>query len=206
MGCERYGPLVSRFLDDDLDRGELNAFLEHLFACAACQQELKAFEALHEGFCRADVLDAPPEPSRPFTLEDLGPYAHAEAGAVPLAQPALDADAHPAPDRGGKRGSGEPGWWGSMSRYVFPQNFLRYAVPMMAVLLVGLWIYPDDDAGRVDVRSLPASRVASTQLPRKEAGKEDMQIYVTQHAAGQPWAHYGNHVPLIQTASAGYIP
>jgi len=204
MGCERYGPLVSRFLDDDLDKGELNAFLEHLFACSSCQQELKAFETLHEGFRKADILDAPPEPSRLFTLEDLGPYANAEAGAVPLAQPALDADAAPA--RGGKRASRQSGWWDSLSRYVFPQNFLRYAVPMMAVLLVGLWIYPDDDAGRVDVRSLPASRVASTQVSRKDVGKEDMQVYVMQHAASQPWAHYGNHVPMIQTASAGYVP
>jgi len=213
MGCEQYSPLVSRFLDDDLDKEELDGFLEHLFACASCRQELKAFEALHEGFRKADLLDAPPEPCRPFTLEDLGPYAHAGAGAVPLARPALGVDAHPAPaptpapGRGGRRPPPrESGWAGSLSRFIFPQNFLRYAVPMIAVLIVGLWIYPEDTPDRVDVRSLPSSSHAAFQPSRKDAGKENMNVYVMQHAASQPWVHYGNHVPMIQLASAGYVP
>ncbi len=205
MGCEQYSPLVSRFLDDDLEKGELEVFLEHLFACERCREELKAFEGLRQGFQKAELLDAPPEPSRPFSLEDLGPHAHTEAGAVPLAKPALEADAVPAPARREKRRSKEFSWMGSLSQFIFPQNFLRYAVPMIAVLIVGIWIYPEDSPDRVDVRNISTSRALSAHLSGQDAGKENMDLYVMQHAANQPWAQYGSHVSMIRKAS-GSLP
>jgi hypothetical protein len=93
----------------------------------------------------------------------------------------------------------------TLSRYFFPQNFLRYAVPLVAVFLVGVWIYPPDSSDQVDVRDIPTSRALSAHLSRQNAERENMDLYVMQHAARQPWAHYGSTVPMIQKA-AGSLP
>jgi hypothetical protein len=204
MACSRYGPLISRFLDEDLEKGELEGFLEHLFACELCQRDLKAFEKLQQGFQAVEQMDAVPEPAKLFSLSDLGAVVRSGAGAVPLAAPAL------AGERGkakASRGSGKPresAWLGTLSQYIFPQNFLRYAVPMIAFLLVGVWMYPDRSEDQVDVRELPASRSLSAHLAKQETDRGNVDLYLMQHAANQPWAQYGNDVPLVQRVAGSY--
>jgi len=205
MECERYSPLISRFLDDDLEQAEVDGFLEHLFACARCRQELETFEAVSQGFRKADLMDAPPEPSRPFSLEDLGAYAHEEAGAVPLTKAASEGMAGPVPTGSRTRRSRGVSWRGSLSRLLFPQNLLRYAAPMIVVLVVGIWIYPEGDPDRIDVRTIPPSQALSEHLAGPDAETEDMQLYVMDHATLQPWAHYGSHLPMIRRV-AGSTP
>jgi len=191
-------------MDDDLESVELNGFLEHLFACEPCRQELKAFETLRQGFRKADLLDSPPEPRRTCSLGEARTRTKPRAGAVPLAQPVLEEAAAPARP-GIKPGrSREDIRGGSLWRFAFPQSFLRYAVPLILLVIVGIRIYPERAQERIDVRTLPTSHAMAGHLAWQDEETENMRPYVMDHATLQPWAHYGSHLPMIQTVAGSH--
>lgn len=205
MGCERYSPLVSRFLDEDLERDELDEFLEHLFACERCRRELKSFEVLRMGFLRADLRALPPDPLRAFSLEDLGARTPTCVGAIPFSKPDRRGPVEPVTPAGVPVRSSKPGPSGSPWRFAFPQHALRYAAVGVALIIVGVWIYPEGPTERIDVRAIPPSQSMAGQFAGEETGAGDMHLYVMDHAAAQPWAHYGSHLPMIQQV-AGSLP
>ena len=118
MGCTRYSPLVSRFLDDDLEKEELNGFLDHLLQCEECQKEMKAFESLQSCFRAAESLDPAPEPRKAFVLADLPLDAKTEPGAVPVTLLGQEAFREGAEAGGKANRSRESSWLGNLSRYI----------------------------------------------------------------------------------------
>ena len=46
MSCERWEPLLSQFLDDELDPAEKEGLDRHLGECRRCQEEVAAFRHL----------------------------------------------------------------------------------------------------------------------------------------------------------------
>ena len=46
MSCERWGPLLSRHIDDELAGSEASSLEKHLESCAACREELASLREL----------------------------------------------------------------------------------------------------------------------------------------------------------------
>lgn len=46
MSCERWEPLLSRYIDDELTGSEASSVEKHLESCAACREELASFREL----------------------------------------------------------------------------------------------------------------------------------------------------------------
>ena len=60
MNCTEYSPLVSRYVDEDLEGKELETFLEHLSGCAECQREVGSLEQLRGWLKTADAFQGIP--------------------------------------------------------------------------------------------------------------------------------------------------
>ena len=55
MKCKEYAPLVSRYLDEDLEGRDLETFLEHLAGCEECQKEMEGVDRLRGWLQAADA-------------------------------------------------------------------------------------------------------------------------------------------------------
>lgn len=206
MGCAGYGPYLSRYVDEDLDGKELEDLLEHLTDCAACLKELKDLEHLQSWFQAADALDVVPGARQALSLDHLlrqgALEAEEEAGRIPMPAETLQGG-----KTDGKRGNRRQGSSGlkSLVHVLYPfssQPVWRYAFAMIAVVALGVWLYPGQPGDRIDVRKLtPEQTFTAQHLPRKEALGHNMDLYVLQHASNQPWAHYGDELPMIRQVS-----
>ena len=201
MGCTQYEPLISRYLDDDLEKKELEGLLEHLFECEECQREMKAYEDLRSSFQALKFSDIPPEPSKAFVLDDLlletEFSGEDRVAGPPIPEKLLEMDWHVDKQKEPEKSS----WIAPLQKVFFPKNVLRFAVPMVAVIVLGVWMYPAEPENQIDVRQLPTSQSLSTHLSKQNVDAENTDLYVMHHAAHQPWVHYGNETPMVQKVS-----
>ena len=206
MGCAGYGPLLSRYVDEDLGGKELEDLLEHLTECAFCQKELKGLEDLRSWFQTAEAFDAVPEVRETLDLEHLLGKGSALGDEVTGGAPIPMEDPQ-RPKHGNKRDDRKKGP-SERKRFLhilnpFPsQNVWRYAFAMIAVVALGVWLYPGQPVEWIDVHKLiPEKTLTVKHLPRQEALGHNMDLYVMQHASNQPWAQYGDELPMIRQVS-----
>ena len=207
MGCDDYGPLLSRYVDDDL-RGEgLDRLLGHLMECVECRMELRELENLCSWFRAADALDAVPEAVEGIRLEhllEMDQQARKEPSRVRLAgKDDLQEREHAREGKGGERGAS---WLETLSNglqaFLFGRRW-RYAFPLVAAAILGVWLVPRSPSDWVDVRQLtPLQTLAAQHSPKKEALGNHVDLYVLEHTSNQPWTHYGNELPMIRQVSA----
>jgi hypothetical protein len=199
MKCAEYGPWVSRYADDDLEGKELKDFLEHLSGCVECQREARALERLRSFLKTADAFQGMPPIKGDWGLADLL-QTEAPSAATEGAEPFLLAAG---------REALEPGWAGPRRRgwirrtlLPFPlpsQNMLRFALPLLVVTVVATWFYTRKTSNWIDVHELQPLPVASLAFPQEES--REMDFFVLEHTAHQPWADHGDELPMIELAS-----
>ena len=200
MNCTEYGPLVSRYVDEDLEGKDLQAFLEHLSECMECRKEVGALERLRGWFQAADSLQGIPEVSREWGLEDLLRKGESSE-AMDCAEPRSAAIGHEASEDKRARS------WGAVwiKRYLFPfplptRRVVRFALPLLVVSVVAAWLYSRKAGNWIDVRELQPSQVTTVLFPQEEA-HHDVDMFVMQHTTHQPWADHGDEFPMIELAS-----
>lgn len=205
MKCSEYAPLVSRYLDEDLEGKALEVFLDHLSGCVECRREMEAVDRLRGWLQVADAQQGIPEIRGEWGLEDLlrqegsseamdftEPFSFTE----PLtSRSGRDARAR---ERAGSRGRSRIG------RTLFPfplapRHAMRFALPLLVIALVATWIYTHETSDWIDVHELQSSPATTVSFPHE--GGEDIDYYVVQHATHQPWEQYGDEVPMLQFAS-----
>lgn len=200
MNCTEYGPLVSRYVDEDLEGKDLEAFLEHLSECAECREEVGALERLRGWFQAADALQGIPEIRGEWRLADLL-QKEASPEAIDSAEPLS-----PAFDRGASEHEKTKSWGAEwIKRYLFPfplstQRLVRFALPLLVVSVVAAWLYTRKTSNWIDVHELQPSQVTTGMFPQEEA-RDDVDIFVMQHTTHQPWADHGDEYPMIELAS-----
>lgn len=201
MNCTEFGPWVSRYVDEDLDGQELEAFLEHLAGCAECQKELVALDRLRGWFQAADAFQGIPETRGRWGLSHLllqpeesrEPTDYAETLAPMIGREILA--------QGKARALGT-GW---IKRYSPPfpalgRPFLRLALPLLVVTCAATWLFTRNTTDWIDVRELQPSPPLAVAFPQEEG--HEMDFFVMQHAAHQPWADHGDEFPRIELASS----
>jgi hypothetical protein len=187
MNCTEYSPLVSRYVDEDLEGKELETFLEHLSGCAECQREVGSLEQLRGWLKTADAFQGIPGIKGDWGLEDL------------LGREALSEAVDGAEQR--KKSPRGEGW---IKRIFFPsplpaQNLMRYALPVLVVAVVAAWFYTRKTGNWIDVHQLQPLPVATVALPEEEG--DEMDFFVMQHSTHQPWVDHGDELPIIELAS-----
>jgi anti-sigma factor RsiW len=192
--------LVSRYVDDDLEGEDLEAFLEHLSECAACREEVGALERLRGWLHTADSLQGIPEMSGEWGLADLL-QKEESSEATDSAEPISRAISREAASTG-KEGSRAAAW---IRRYLLPfpvptQRMVRFALPLLVVSVVAAWLYTRETSNWIDVRELQPSQEITAMFPQEEAHRE-VDMFVMQHTTHQPWANHGDEFPMIELAS-----
>jgi hypothetical protein len=199
MKCTEYAPLVCRYLDDDLEGRELEAFLEHLSGCAGCLKEMEELEHLRGWLLAADAQRGLPEPTVTWGIEDLLRNEAAAGGGKPL-EPF-----RPGTRRGasGKEKKGvRSGLWirrPLLPLPLMPRPAMLYALPLLLVMGVAAWLYSRDTGEWIDVQDLKPQKTAAMPFSQEEG--QEIEFYVVQHAAHQPWMQYGDEVPMLRLAS-----
>jgi anti-sigma factor RsiW len=64
MNCSQTEILIHALLDNELDAGHAIDVEAHLSACAACSEELAAFETTRKVVVQADLMETAPVPLR----------------------------------------------------------------------------------------------------------------------------------------------
>jgi anti-sigma factor RsiW len=199
MNCAEYGPWVSRYVDEDLEGKELDAFLEHLSDCRECQREVRALERLTGWLQAADALQGMPEITADWGLEDLlrQEQSVAEAGRAELFLATVDRSAFD--PRKPRRWS--LGW---IKRYLFPlalpaRNAVRFVLALLVVAVTAIWLTTRKTSDWIDVRDLQTVSSTTVALPEEEG--HEMDFYVMQHTRHQPWADNGDELPMVELAS-----
>lgn len=200
MNCTEYGPWVSRYVDEDLEGKELEAFLEHLSECAECRSEVGAIEKLRGWFQAADSFQGIPEMSGEWGLADLL-RREQSSDAVDCAEPIFAKIGHDASQHE-PAGFRAAAW---VRRYLFPfplptQRLVRFALPLLVVSVVAAWFYTRKTSNWIDVRDLKPSHVTTAVFPKEEA-RDEVNMFVMQHTTHQPWADLGDEFPMIELAS-----
>ncbi|HUZ01317.1 MAG TPA: zf-HC2 domain-containing protein [Thermomicrobiaceae bacterium] len=62
MDCDACGPLLSGWMDDDLEPDERRAVARHLIACAACRERLRSYGGIRH------LLRSLPRPEPPRSV------------------------------------------------------------------------------------------------------------------------------------------
>jgi hypothetical protein len=199
MKCAEYAPLVSRYLDDDLEGRDLEAFLDHLSGCAGCLKEMEDLERLRGWLLAADAQQGLPEPAAAWSLEDLLGKEAAAEGIRPL-EPLRPETRRGAFGKERKRsGSGLRIRFPRLPLPSIPLPVVRYALPLLLVGGVAVWLYSRDSGEWIDVQDLPPQKAAAVSFTQEEG--EEIEFYVVQHAIHQPWMQYGDEVPMLQLAT-----
>ena len=197
MSCKENGLLVSRYLDDDLDEPELDAFLEHLYGCPGCRGELDATHRLRTGMDAADALAGIPAPSAGWDAGGLIRQWDVETASLAAADPvpAGDRAKSETSERGGLRRGLD--WLMRFLPDLRPpmQHALRFALPLLVLCIGGFWMYNTRTGGEVDVRELQATDVMSGSPGGVDV--PEMNLYVIHHAANQPVMDYGEERSMI---------
>ena len=199
MNCAEYAPLISRYLDEDLEGKDLEAFLAHLGQCAECRKDLEQMDRLRGWLQAADAHLGIPEIRGEWGLEDLLRLeASLEANdcAEPLSQRAGEGAS--AQDRTRARSKA----W--IKRYLFPfplvpAHMLRFALPLLVAGVAATWLYTRMTSNWIDVHELQTVPATTATFPQAE--DDQIDYYVVQHATHQPWEQYGDEVPMLQLAS-----
>jgi len=205
MGCLRFHPLISRYLDDDLDGDELEECLRHLSGCAACHGELKSWETMRSWFAAAGLLDPVPEPKHALSLSRLLSLEESE----PPERAPLSVRVSGQGRAGGLEDRGAPAthpWREKLAGFFSPgapRNLWRYALPVVALGMLAFWLYPGKTGGEIDVRRLVATRsIAPSAAALNDLPEPNLDLYLIQHAAQQPWTQVGSEISLVRQASA----
>ncbi len=195
MSCERFAPWISRYLDEDLEGGDLEAFLDHLQGCPGCRQRVESLERLR-WWCRAaDALDPAPEPTGAWSpaefLAGEAPPETGEGEGVPTTPVSVPGEG----SAGGRRRFFRlPGFRPPPLRAA-----VGFAVVLVVIGAVATWYATRRWTQWVDVRDLRPLEASSATFPYEEV--EGVDLYVIQHTTHQPWARYGDELPLIRQAS-----
>lgn len=199
MNCKEYAPLVSRYLDEDLEGKEFVTFLDHLSGCTECQKEMDAVERLRGWLKAADAHQGIPEIRGEWGLEDLlrrersseeidsAETLSSTAGRVALVQ------------AGARSRSKE---WIKSNLFPFPpvpRQVMSFAVPLLLVAVVAAWLYTRQTGKWIDVSELQILPTATVLFSEEEG--DEIDYFVVQHATHQPWEQYGDEVPMLQLAS-----
>jgi len=203
MGCARYGPLLSRYLDDDLQGVELEGLLAHLAVCPGCRKEHKDLEKLQTWLKVADAFETVPDVLEQGGLSDFIKKWEARIEETPGREGESGTRRFfPESVRTRDRRPGMSSWLGAFFSPLFSRNSWRFAFPMMALVILGLWLYPGDlGNNRIDVQDLSPTQLLTTKLPQKELHNDNMDLYIIEHTTQQPWEDFGYHLPMVQQVS-----
>ena len=205
MGCDHFRELISRYVDEDLAEAEAEELLQHLPGCVGCRRELKSLEKMRAWFEAAEALAPTPEPTEEFNLAELLEEEEAaDENDVRQAPPLPELGvSRPRGSEGRRRGSA---WTEAIHRFFFlsPLGGLwRFAVPVLAVLALGIWWQHAGTNQGVDVRQLPASQMLNPYvLSQNDTADPDLDLYLLRHVAEQPLVQYGEEVPMVRQVSA----
>jgi len=213
MSCSEYGPLVSRYLDDELETRELEAFIDHLSHCDACQQEIESFEQLRGWLQAADALHGFPEPNMDGCVRRIleqSSFVEAASPAVQIGEVSAHQIDEVAPRRAGRQERGRQGFGAALRDWlnrIFPHypsvsGTWRLALPLLVLGLVGLWAYQEKTASWIDVKEISSAQVGSEAMPIREGTEE--HLYVIEHTMHNPWVSYGDELPHIELATGAY--
>lgn len=211
MGCDEYGLLMSRYVDDDLGGEELDRLLGHLAACAGCREELRQLERLCSWFKAADALDSAPEAMEGFRLDVLLEREQRDREVTSRVGWGQAAGHGKRDETGRSRGRRKEGvrpaaLSDAIRMFLFGSRW-RYAFPLIGMAVLAVWLFGEPSVDRVDVRQLtPLRSLAVQDLTRTGAKGDNMDLYVIQHASNQPWTHYGDEFPVILQASTSSVP
>jgi len=197
MSCSQYGPFVSLYLDDELEKDELEKFIDHLSGCVACQKEIESLERLRSWLRAADAFHECPAPNIDKAVTELFQKELAEKDA-PEIKALINQEATPPHKRRKRSGPHRLSWLNFPSPTFAFQRAWRLALPLLLAVVAGIWFY-DKPGDWIDVHELSSSQVLTSALPQKETQEED--LYVIQHTMHQPWVSYGDELPMIQLAS-----
>jgi hypothetical protein len=199
MECSENVLLLSRLLDDDLPPSEAEELVRHLSTCSRCRKELVALQRIRFGFEILQDVQAAPWPDESFLekamqriTRDSADPRHAEAPAAPRTATA------------GARRS----WRWPAALVTFREKGraaagalrpLRYAVPLVLLAILVLWVMVSRETGTIDVASItPAREPVGALVP---SSKTSFDEYVFSHATQQPFGRIGDELPLIQEAN-----
>jgi hypothetical protein len=70
---------------------------------------------------------------------------------------------------------------------------------LLVVTVVAAWFYSRKTGNWIDVNELQPLPVATVVFPQEEG--LDMDFFVMEHTTHQPWADYGDELPMIELAS-----
>jgi len=195
MGCEGYGLLLSRYVDDDLEGPEAEKLMRHLSVCPSCQSELGALERLRTWIRAADLppdvlelFDSTTLADRVDSWEPLNPSPRKVPRARSWVEGVLSLWQRPLE---------------AMGRFASAPAGLRFALPLLALgIVAGFLLARSPESGKtVDVRQLPSAVAMKASLMEGDRDRED--LYVLEHASQQPWVRYGDELPVIQLVSEG---
>jgi len=193
MGCSKYAPLLSRFLDEDLASTEIEGLLRHLSSCTACQEGLNVLEKLRYGFQAVGEIESVPSPDQGFLERTMATLVYEE-------RPQGQEDADRVHDGSSKRRT--PFSWKGIVQLVFPgQPFpvwarvFRYAVPALIIVILGLLLIPAKQDETIDVASITPSQ---DLLFPVDQTSQPFETYIFHHATQQPLGTFSDELPLIQ--------
>ncbi len=199
MSCSQYGPFVSLYLDDELEKDELETFIDHLGDCVICQKEIESLERLRSWLRTADAFQGFPEPNIDKAVKDLFQEDLNENEASGI-QSLIAQEASPSRSRKKRPRARRLSWLNPFGpSFSFPfQKAWQVALPLVVAVFAVVWFY-DRPGDWVDVHELSSAQVLTTALPEKDTQEED--LYVIQHTMHQPWVSLGDELPRIQLAS-----
>jgi len=153
-----------------------------------------------------DAADPFPEPKQEFSLRQLLSLEEGEETGNARVPAAPVSRGNQARVPAGRGDIGDWTWKERISRSFSSGTaggFWRYALPLVVVGLLAFWFYPGRPNREIDVRQLASGRT----LTENAASQGDLpdpliELYLIQHVAQQPWAPYGEEIPMIRQASA----
>jgi len=200
MECSAYAPLLSRYVDDDLEPAEAEQVLQHLSSCPQCQKELEVLERLRAWLHSAHSFEQIPEVQQEqFILHALESWDIEEGEQVAAGQP--PAWSHLERLKKSAEGSRRSMWkpLDALLGVLPSPGIWRFALPLV-VVAVGVFLWMSRDQRKtVDVRNLPAPAPLIASVSQQETDETD--FYVLEHTSQQPWSRYGDEVPVIQLVS-----
>jgi len=189
-------------VDEDLEGTDLEAFVEHLSGCVECQKELVALERLQGWFQAADALQGIPEPRGRWGLSHLLLQEEESRESTDCAETLAPSISRETSAQEKARSLGAMGWI-KRSLPAFPvrsRSFLRLALPLLVVSFAATWLFTRKTTDWIDVRELQTSPTTAIAFSQEEV--HEMDYFVMQHAAHQPWADHGDEFPIIELASS----
>ncbi|MEW6444352.1 MAG: hypothetical protein AB1640_25690 [bacterium] len=219
MKCLKYAPLLSRYMDDDLAASETDDVVVHVSSCLHCREELEALYRLRAWLHAADagneVLQFVRFRDLRFDFDRAEPFGstNPEAGTEesedsrhPRGPSKWNLQEDKTRKPPGKIGllRKRPAW--KWMPFQAPAAVWRLALPLLVLAaIVVLWRQDDwmkiARDRKVDVGELQVIADSRLPAPAKDQDAGELELYLYEHASQQPWARYGDELPMIQLAS-----